>query len=136
MALLTDKETEKDLKERLEEFTQFGMVLKYMLDIDCIQLSDLEKIFFDTSREKATLIYSKLLKQMKTNYVEQSYTICSHEFPNEYNLDNDKYPEYLNKCCINDIILRIKQSSRVDKTYYNTYNFLLNNDSSNGYARK
>ena len=134
MALLTDKETEKDLKERLEEFTQFGMVLKYMLDIDCIELFDLEKIFFDASREKASLIYSKLLKEMKANYIEQAYTICSHEFPNQCDLEESKYLEYLNRSCINDIILRIKESSRVDKTYYNTYNFLLNND--NSYARK
>ena len=34
MALLVDKETEKDLNERLEEFLQFGMILNYMYDID------------------------------------------------------------------------------------------------------
>ena len=136
MALLTDKETEKDLKERLEEFTQLGTVLKYMLDTNCIELGDLEKIFFDTSREKASLIYSQLLKKIRSNYIEQAYKIYSHEFPNEDSFDDDLYSEYLNRCCINDIILRIKESSRVDKTYYNTYDFLLKSDSSGIYTRK
>ena len=136
MALLTDKETEKDLKERLEEFTQLGTVLKYMLDTNCIELCDLEKIFFDTSREKASLIYSQLLKKIRSNYIEQAYKIYSREFPNEDNLDDDLYLEYLNRSCINDIILAIKESSRVDKTYYNTYDFLLNSGSSGIYTRK
>ena len=85
MALLTDKETEKDLSERLEEFTQFGMVLKYMLDIESIDISDLETIFFDTDREKATLIYSKMLQGIKNDYIDNRKTTLKEFIVNKYN---------------------------------------------------
>lgn len=136
MALLTNKQTEQDLKERLEEFLKFGMTLKYMLDIGSIDLSDIEKIFFDSDREKATLIYSRLLKAINPDYLNQSYTIYSHEYPNEECLEAKEYSEYLNRCCISDIISNFSNSKNIDKTYYNTYNYLLNTSESNKKARK
>ena len=104
MALLTDKQTEKDLSERLEEFSQFGMIFNYMLDIEAISISDLDKMFFSPDRDKASIIYTKLLKQMQPSYLESAYAIYSHEFPNDRAYDDGNYNGYLNKCCINDII--------------------------------
>lgn len=127
MALLTDKETEKDLSERLEEFTQFGMVLKYMLDIESIDISDLETIFFDTDREKATLIYSKMLQGIKNDYIEKAFSIYSMVYKNNDEMPSEEYSYYLNKCCINDIICDINKSRKIDRTYFNTYDYLLNN---------
>ncbi len=136
MALLTDKETEKELSDRLSEFSQFGMVFNYMLDIDKIDIDDLEKMFFDTDQEKVTFIYSKLIKRIKSNYMESSYTIYSHEYPNSSNLNNNDYCDYLNKCCINRIISRVeKKTKRVDKTFINTYNYLLEKENK-GFIRK
>lgn len=136
MALLTDKETEKELSDRLSEFSQFGMVFNYMLDIDKIDIDDLEKMFFDTDQEKVTFIYSKLIKKIKSNYMESSYTIYSHEYPNSSNLNNNDYCDYLNKCCINRIISRVeKKIKRVDKTFINTYNYLLEKENK-GFIRK
>ena len=135
MALLTDKQTEKDLSERLEEFSQFGMILNYMLDIEEVSVTDLDKMFFATDRDKASIIYSKLLKQMKPSYIESAYTIYSHEYPNNKDFDDISYNAYLNKCCVNDIISKISSNKKTDKTYVNTYNYLLENKDT-GYIRK
>lgn len=137
MALLTDKETRKDLKERLSEFGQFGMVFNYMLDENSIDISDLERIFFDSDREKATLIYSKLLRQMKPEYLDVSYSKYSVLFPNECDLSEAEYCNYLNKCCLNSLLLRLSDEDNIDKTYVNTYSFLLKNtDGNDTYVRK
>ncbi len=127
MALLTDKNTEKDLSERLSEFIQFGMIFNYMLDIGKINISDLDKLFFSTDRDKSILIYSNILKKIEPSYIDKAYTIYSHEYPNTYNYENDTYDQYINSCCINSLISKIASSDsiKIDKTYYNTYNFLL-----------
>ena len=130
MALLTDRNTEKDLSERLSEFIQFGMVLNYMLDIGKIDLADLEKIFFDSDREKAILIYSGLLKGIEPNYFEDSYLQYSMSFPNNDNLDSTEYARFINKCCISNMINRISEKDKLDRTYVNTYDYLLKGDNS------
>lgn len=136
MALLTDKNTEKDLSERLNEFIQFGMIFNYMLDIGKINVYDLDKLFFSTDRDKSSLIYSNILKKMESSYIDKAYAIYSHEYPNVFNYEMDTYNLYINKCCINSIISKIANSNKtnIDKTYYNTYNFLLQNGVE--YARK
>jgi len=134
MALLTDKQTEKDLCERLDEFLQFGMVFNYMLEIDKIDVSDLEGMFFDSDQEKATIIYSTLLKKIDSSDIENSYSLYSNQYPNEGNLDSEGYNFYLNSNCVRQIIDAITTQKRpLDRTYINTYNYLLNDE---GYARK
>ena len=81
MALLTDKTTEKDLDERLKEFLQFGMVFEYMLDLDKIDITDLEKMFFSSEREKATLIYSRILHDIKNEYMVLAFDEYSTIYP-------------------------------------------------------
>ena len=138
MALLTDEQKRKDLSERLEEFSQFGMIFNYMLDIEKVSIDDLEKMFFSSDRDKASIMYTKLLKSMNSEYFDKAYTIYSEEYPNENNYRSDIYCSYLNKCCINNIISRIvdsKKNSGMDKTYVNTYAYLLDKAEVN-YARK
>ena len=137
MALLTDKETKQDLSERLVEFGQFGMVFNYMLDENDIDLADLERIFFESDRDKAMLIYSNLLRKMSPEYLDASYSKFSTLFPNQDGLDDIEYNNYLNKCCLTEIISRFSDTDNLDKTYLNTYCFLLSNsDSREVYARK
>ena len=129
MALLTDKQRKKDLSERLQEFSQFGMIFNYMLDIEKVDIDDLEKMFFSSDRDKASLMYTKILKGMKGEYFDKAYTLYSHEYPNDMNYGSDDYSLYLNKCCINNIISRIVENEKngvMDKTYLNTYTYLLN----------
>ena len=135
MALLTDKKTEKDLSERLSEFVQFGTVLNYMLDNEKVELSDLEKMFFDSDRDKATLVYSSLLRGIKPEYFEESYRIYSGIFPNDDGYDSSEYARYLNKKCISSIITKMTERDRLDRTYINTYDFLLENSDVH-FARK
>ena len=137
MALLTDKETKQDLSERLEEFGQFGMVFNYMLDENDIDLLDLERIFFDSDRDKVMLVYTKLLSKMKPEYLNVSFSRYSTLFPNNDGLDDMQYNNYLNKCCLTEMISRMSSEDKLDKTYLNTYSFLLNNsDGIEAYARK
>ena len=138
MALLADEQRKKDLSERLEEFSQFGMIFNYMLDIEKVSIDDLDKMFFSSDRDKASIMYTKILKSMKGEYLEKAYTIYSHEYPNELNYESEIYNSYLNKCCINNIISRIadnKKNSGMDRTYLNTYTYLLDKAEVN-YARK
>lgn len=126
MALLAVEE-KQDLSERLEEFSQYGMVLKYMLDREFIELSDLKTMFFDTDREKASLIYFTLIKKMKPIYMQEAFDLYSGYYPNCDLLDDSEYASSLNKQCVNDIIFEIKEDNKgIDKTYFNTYSFLLN----------
>ena len=104
MALLTDKETKKNLSERLEEFLQFGMVFNYMLETEKIELKDLEKMFLDTDQEKATFAYTYLLGKVAPNDIESSYALYSYKYPNDRGLDTDKYNSYLNSSCIRNIL--------------------------------
>ena len=136
MALLTDKTTEKDLDERLKEFLQFGMVFEYMLDLDKIDINDLEKMFFSSEREKATLIYSRILHDIKSEYMVLAFDEYSTIYPKASNISEEEYLNYLNKCCINNIINKINDSLKIDKTYYNTYDYLLNNLSKSPRSRK
>ena len=92
-----------------------------------LDISDLETIFFDTDREKATLIYSKMLQGIKNDYIEKAFSIYSMIYKNNDEMPSEEYSYYLNKCCINDIICDINKSRKIDRTYFNTYDYLLNN---------
>ena len=129
MALLTDKETKKNLSERLEEFLQFGMVFNYMLETEKIELKDLEKMFLDTDQEKATFAYTYLLGKVAPNDIESSYALYSYKYPNDRGLDTDKYNSYLNSSCIRNILNEIaNKEKRLNETYINTYNYLLEDE--------
>ena len=136
MALLAVEE-KQDLSERLAEFSEFGMIFRYMLDKKEIELKDLETMIFDTDREKSTLIYYTLLKKVKPSHMEESFDLYSGYFPNKDELGDSEYAKYLNKKCINEIICKINEDNkRIDKTYFNTYSFLLKEENFSKVARK
>ena len=136
MALLTDKKTKKDLSERLTEFGQFGMILNYMLEENIASLAELERMFFDTDRDRASFIYQNLLRKMKEEDINTAYMKYSMMFPNNDGIDEFDYGNYLNKCCIRNILSIISSKDKLDQSYVNTYSFLLENDSSDTYVRK
>lgn len=126
MALLTKEETTKELKDRFKEYAQFGMVLRYMKDENVIDLSDLECMFFDKSQEKATFKYMSILKKIDPKYIDESYKLYSNEYPNDSSIDDKDYILKLNYLCVENILSDIKNVSKtIDRTYLNTYNFLL-----------
>ena len=136
MALLAVDKMQ-DLSERLAEFSEFGIIFKYMLDKEEIELKDLETIFFDPDSEKVNLKYLTLVKNIKPNYFNESFDLYSAYFPKEDSLNTSEYAKQLNKECINKIICEINENNkRIDKTYFNTYSFLLNESNSSKVARK
>ena len=127
MALLVDEETKKELKDRIDEFLKFGMVLNYMYDIDKISEDDLEKMFFSTDLEMSTIIYFKIIKKIDETYENIAYKIYSEEVEKNDDLDKDNELTYLNKYCLKKIISKLNNIKNLDKTYVNTYNYLLSN---------
>ncbi len=121
MALITDKKTTKILQNRLDEFTKYSMVLYYLYEQKRIKLTDLEEMFFSCDEEKSSFIYGKVIRCIKSSDLKKSYEIYSN---NENIIDENE----LNSIYIKKIINVIQEnSSDIDKTYINTYNYLLTN---------
>ena len=121
MALLTDKATSKKLKNRLDEFTEYSVPLYYLYENKRVSVNDLEDIFFSKDDEKSTFIYGKIIRSIKSADLKKSYEIYS-----ETNSNDDK--KELNLIYVTKIIdLIISNNKNIDKTYINTYNYLLTN---------
>lgn len=127
MNLMADRFTKDRLENRLKEFTKFGMTLYFLAEEDRISISELENIFFSSDEEKSTFHYCKLIKNIKPEDIMASFNRYKDEHPNSSNLTLIKYEEKLNKIYISKLIdlLNKENNSRIDKTYVNTYNYLL-----------
>lgn len=131
MALITDKETTKKLNDRLNEFSSFGMTIYYLLENKQLDLKTISDIFFDKDEDKAVLMYLKLMSQIKPDDVALAYEKYKGQNPNAENMQEDRYQGYLNVLYTSKIINKIAMANNfnVDKTYVNTYNYLIENDS-------
>jgi len=127
MKLMADKFTKEALENRLKEFTKFGMLFYFLMEEDRINISELESIFFSPDEEKSTFLYCKLIKNIKSDDVLSSFERYKEEHPNSNNLPITKYEERLNKIYISKLIdvLQDTKNNKIDKTYINTYNHLL-----------
>ena len=122
MALLTDKYTTKTLENRLNEFSEYGMTLYYLFEDGRTNIDDLSNLFFSNDEEKTLFTYGKIIKKMKPNDVNDSFNKYKEYYPN-----NDiKDLNILFTKKILDLILE-NQANKLDKTYVNTYNYLLAN---------
>ncbi len=128
MALLTDKKTSKKLETRLSEFTEYGMALYYLLEEGRTSIRDLENIFFSKDDEKSSFVYGKIMKHIKPNDLTKSFERYSLFYPKD-DKDDKTYKKDLNikytKKVI-DIVIS-KSEDYIDKTYINTYDYLLTN---------
>ena len=127
MNLMADRFTKNKLENRLKEFTRYGMTLYFLVEEDRVNKNEIENIFFSTDEEKATFHYCKLIKTIKPSDIMDSFNRYKDEHPNGNNLPLAKYEEQLNKIYISKLIDLLNQdvNSRIDKTYVNTYNYLL-----------
>lgn len=134
MALITDKETTKKLNDRLNEFSTFGMIIYYLLENERLELKTISDIFFSKDEDKAVVMYLKLMKSVKPDDMNLAYEKYKNLNPNTTNMKEDKYKEYLNILYTSKIISKISAANNlnVDKTYVNTYNYLIENDFFNG----
>lgn len=134
MALITDKETTKKLNDRLNEFSTFGMTIYYLLENERLELKTISDIFFAKDEDKAVLMYLKLMKMVKPDDMTLAYEKYQKINPNTEDMSDDKYKEYLNVLYTSKIINKIAATNNfnIDKTYVNTYNYLIENDFYNG----
>ena len=127
MKLMADRFTKATLENRLKEFTQFGMIFYFLMEEDRVNINELESIFFSPDEEKSTFLYCKLIKNIKPNDMIASFERYKEEHPNSNNLPITKYEENLNRIYISKLIdvLQDTKNNKIDKTYINTYNHLL-----------
>ena len=122
MALLTDKYTTETLENRLNEFSEYGMTLYYLFENGRTNIDDLSNLFFSKDNEKTTFIFVKIMRHMKPNDLQDSYNKYKDVYPNNTKKDLNKL--FTKK--IIDLVLE-QQANKIDKTYINTYNYLLAN---------
>ena len=122
MALLTDKYTTKTLEDRLTEYSEYGMTLYYLFENGRTSIDDLSNLFFSKDLEKTVFTYTKIMKKMKPVDIEDSFNKYKEEYPN--NSKKDMNLIFIKK--IIDLVLE-QREDRIDKTYINTYNYLLTN---------
>ena len=121
MALLTDKYTTETLENRLNEFSEYGMTLYYLFEEGRTNIDDLSNLFFSKDEEKTIFTYGKIMKRMKPIDLEESFNKYKENYPNNSKKD-------LNIIFTKKIIdLVLEQNNTIDKTYINTYNYLLTN---------
>lgn len=122
MALLTDKYTTETLENRLNEFSEYGMTLYYLFEEGRTNINDLSNLFFSKDNEKTIFTYGKIMKHVKPNDLEDSYKKYSESYPN----NNKKDLNIIFTKKLIDLVLE-NQEDKIDKTYINTYNYLLSN---------
>ena len=122
MALLTDKHTPKTLENRLNEFSEYGMTLYYLFEEGRTNIDDLLTLFFSKDDEKTVFTYGKIMKRMNPSDLNDSFNKYKDIYPN--NTKKDLNIIFTKK--IIDLVIE-KQNDRIDKTYINTYNYLLAN---------
>jgi hypothetical protein len=121
MALLTDKYTTETLENRLNEFSEYGMTLYYLFEEGRTNIDDLSNLFFSKDEEKTIFTYGKIMKRMKPVDLEESFNKYKENYPNNSKKD-------LNIIFTKKIIdLVLEKNNTIDKTYINTYNYLLTN---------
>ena len=122
MALLTDKYTTETLENRLNEFSEYGMTLYYLFEEGRTNIDDLSNLFFSKDNEKTIFTYGKIMKRMKPVDLEDSFNKYKDSYPNNTKKDLNKI---FTKKLI-DLVLE-QNNNMIDKTYINTYNYLLAN---------
>ena len=87
MALLTDKYTTETLENRLNEFSEYGMTLYYLLEEGRTNVDDLSNLFFSKDDEKSIFTYGKIMKRMKPIDLEDSFNKYKDSYPNNSKKD-------------------------------------------------
>lgn len=127
--LITDKKTTMKLSERLVEFSKFGMTFHYLLEEGRIAISEIEDIFFSKDDEKSTFRYINMMRKIMPEDVEEAFSRYQDDYPRG-ELSQEEHANHLNLIFTGKIINEIagKCDGAVDKTYINTYNYLLDQE--------
>ena len=127
MALIADKKTSKNLENRIDEFSKFGMTFYYLFEEGRISMLELENLFFSKDNVKSSFAYMNILRRIKQSDIDSSLSKYKSICPNEKLLDETVYEANLNILYIKKLINTVISTSkdRLDKVYINTYNYLL-----------
>lgn len=127
--LITDKKTTMKLTERLDEFSKFGMTIHYLLEEGRIDINEVEDIFFSKDDEKSTFRYMNIIKRVKPNDIMDAFLRYQDNYPKGDSTE-EEHANHLNIIFTGKIINDIadKGDTCVDKTYINTYNYLLDQE--------
>ena len=127
MALIADKKTSKNLENRIDEFSKFGMTFYYLFEEGRISMLELENLFFSKDNVKSSFAYMNILRRIKQSDIDSSLSKYKSICPNEKLLDETVYEANLNILYIKKLINTVLSTSkdRLDKVYINTYNYLL-----------
>ena len=128
--LITDKSTTNRLNERLGEFSKFGMTFHYLLEQGRIAVNEVEEIFFSKDDEKSTFRYMNMMRRIMPEDVDNAFSRYQDDYP-KGELSLEEHANRLNLIFTGKIINEIagKCDTCVDKTYINTYNYLLDQES-------
>ncbi|MBQ7136719.1 MAG: hypothetical protein IJO43_01925 [Bacilli bacterium] len=127
--LITDPKTTMKLSDRLSEFSKFGMTFYYLLEEGKVAINEIEDIFFSKDDEKSTFRYINMMRRIMPEDVEAAFSRYQDDYPRGDNSELD-HANRLNMLFTGKIINEIagKKDSSVDRTYINTYNYLLDHN--------
>ena len=130
--LITDRNTTNRLNERLGEFSKFGMTFHYLLEQGRVAMNEIEEILFSTDDEKSTFRYINILRRVSPDDVTLAFLKYQDDYP-KGDQSNTEHEAHLNMIYTGKIINEIasKCDKCIDKTYINTYNYLLDQEENN-----
>ena len=119
--LILDKIKCKNLQDRLDEYSQYGIVLYYLYNEKKVLSIDLINMFFSEDEEKSCISYMKIIRNITDNDIKK--------YENKYKEENQDNNDVnvSNRLCIKKLIDKLCNDNRImnSKIYMNTYNYLL-----------
>ncbi len=116
--LILDKENCVALKERIDEYSSYGVILYYLYETNNKLKKEFYNMFFETDKEKSCFSYKKILRCIKDEDIKNA--------KKKYNGDNDNV-NTLNVIYLKKLISKLNDDNKIlnNKMYMNTYNYLL-----------
>lgn len=118
--MILDKKKSKKLLNRLNEFTEYGATLYYLLEEGRADINDLKTLFFSSDDEKSVCTYGRIIKDINLDDVKISRNKYSYHHPE---LDKNELNIIYTKKLIEEI--SSNSSGLIDRNYLDTYNYLL-----------
>ncbi len=118
--MVLDKNRSKKLVNRLNEFTEYGMTLYYLLEEGRTDISELKTLFFSSDDDKSTFTYGMIIRNIGLNDIKNSNDKYKEEHPNE---DLKSLNVIYIKKLLDEVVVNFE--GLIDVNYIDTYNYLL-----------
>ena len=116
--LILDKENCMTLKERVDEYSCYGVILYYLYETNSKLKKDFYNMFFESDKEKSCFSYKKILRCIKDEDIRNAKIKYSND-----SLNSDA----LNLTYLKKLISKLYDDNKIlnSKIYMDTYNYLL-----------